>query len=199
MITFWAAAIVLISIGLVAWPLLKGTGGKMPQLVENTEVSELLAQKDATLLAISELESDFNMGNLSQSDYRELRQKYEEKAVAVMKTADELQSKRKADLGDRIGKEIENRVAFLRSARGTNELDGSTPDTKIPDIRKGGQGKATIRPCPTCGAQLEAGHRFCFRCGAAISVKCPACAAELDPDDQFCFKCGAVRGAGRGS
>jgi predicted nucleic acid-binding Zn ribbon protein len=192
MITFWASIIVLISIGLVAWPLLKGTSGRIPQLVEDTEVSELLSQKDATLFAISELESDFNMGNLSQSDYQELRHKYEEKAVALMKTADGLRSEREVESVDGIDKEIEARVAFLRAARDTDTLDVAASPANIPAVKKGGRRKTAGKACPACGAPLEADDQFCFRCGAASSAKCPGCGAEIGADDQFCFKCGAV-------
>ncbi len=197
MITFLAAIVVLASIGMVSWPLVRGIGGRNgPRLVEDTEVSEMLAQKDATLFAISELESDYNMGNLSQGDYRELRQKYEEKAVALLKTVDELRSERGLDTVTSIDEEIESRVSSLRAAKDTGEPDVEAPAAKMPVIKRGGRGKAISKPCPGCGAQLEVDDLFCFRCGAALSAKCPKCSAEVDADDQFCFHCGAALNTG---
>ncbi|MFH0941989.1 MAG: zinc-ribbon domain-containing protein [Chloroflexota bacterium] len=172
MITFLAAIMVLAAIGIVSWPLLRGTGAKNgPGLFEDTEVSELLAQKDTTLFAISELESDYEIGSLSQSDYRELRKKYEEKAVALIKTVDELKRARGFQGINHIDEEIEVRVLGLRGAK------KGTPEGKY---------------CPGCGAQFEADDQFCSRCGAALNAKCPGCSAQVSAEDRFCFRCGAA-------
>src|SRR3990167_6152969 len=95
MITFIAVLIMVGSIGVAGWPLLRGIGGSnKSRLVEDMELSEMLAQKDTALLAISEVESDYEMGSLSRNDYEDLRKKYEEKAVGLIKTTEELLSER---------------------------------------------------------------------------------------------------------
>lgn len=195
MITFWAAIVVLASIGVVGWPLLKGTGGRnRPGFIEDTRVSELLAQKDATLFAISELESDYNMGNLSQNDYRELRQKYEDKAVALMKTVDQLRSEAGLNGVSRLDEEIEAMVSELRAGGDTAEADIEARPSKVPNGK--GRRAPTAKSCPGCGARLEAGDLFCFRCGAALNVKCPNCSAAVAFDDRFCSRCGAALNTG---
>lgn len=150
MSTFLAAMMVLAAIGIVSWPLLRGIGAKSrPGLVEDTEVSDLLAQKDATLFAISELESDYEIGSLSQADYQELRQKYEEKAVALIKAVDEMRSERGLQGVNHIDEEIESRVSKLRRAK---------------------RGAPAGKSCPGCGAQIEVDDQFCSRCGAVLST-----------------------------
>lgn len=50
--------------------------------------------------------------------------------------------------------------------------------------------------CPSCGATLQAGSRFCNQCGASIEtiteeLSCPICGAKLPPESKFCNSCGA--------
>lgn len=59
-----------------------------------------------------------------------------------------------------------------------------------------------IKPCPNCGAEVEAAAPFCPKCGAKqeepeVTVaeeddrqKCPSCNAEYDEGTVFCSNCG---------
>lgn len=199
MSTFWAAFIVLAAIGIVSWPLFRRIGTKTdPGLFEDTEVSELLTQKDATLFAINELESDYEIGSLSQSDYQELRNKYEEKAVALIKTVDELRIERGLDVASGIDDEIESRVSSLRAARRTTEAD---VEDRVLKLRRTNKETPDAKSCPGCGAPLQPDAVFCSRCGSSLSMKCPGCSAGISAEDVFCFRCGmALRhGEARGS
>ena len=103
MIELFIVVMALTAIGVVAWPLVKKIeGGETLELVEDTELGELLAQKDAALLVISELETDYEMRHLSQDDYMELRKKYEEQAMVLLKSVDELRSKRVINTANHI-------------------------------------------------------------------------------------------------
>lgn len=170
MITFFAVIIILAAVGIVSWPLLKGTGSRnSAQMVEDSGVSELLAQKDNVLFAINELESDYETGSLSKNDYQELREKYEEKAVGLIKTVDEM----KIELGivetSPVDDEIEVEIARLRRARKTSGNRDS---------------------CSVCGAKIVADALFCSHCGTVLSAKCPSCSAKVKPEDLFCARCG---------
>lgn len=174
MTEFFVAVMVLAAIGAVIWPLVRKIGsGKEPGLVEDTELGEMLAEKDAALLAISELEDDYEMRNLSQDDYVELRKKYNEQAMALLKSVDELRSERGIGAASRINEEIEARVTRIRAAG---------------DGRKIAGGNA----CPTCAAPVPPDAAFCSGCGAALGTRCDACSAVVSADDRFCFQCGAA-------
>jgi len=77
-----------------------------------------------------------------------------------------------------------------RAAAGEH-VDVSIPAPASPTISTPGG-----RPCPSCGAALEADDMFCRKCGTRLmaAAACPSCGATLLSDDAFCPKCGtAVR------
>ena len=45
--------------------------------------------------------------------------------------------------------------------------------------------------CASCGTENKAGARFCFHCGASLSLACPSCGTPYEPGHQFCQACGA--------
>ncbi len=45
-------------------------------------------------------------------------------------------------------------------------------------------------PCPKCKADVPSGSKFCPACGAKIVTNCPKCNAELQPGAKFCPSCG---------
>lgn len=45
--------------------------------------------------------------------------------------------------------------------------------------------------CPSCGAQVRQGAKFCASCGAALMLTCAKCGAALQPGAKFCASCGA--------
>ncbi len=44
--------------------------------------------------------------------------------------------------------------------------------------------------CPACGAEADAGARFCATCGTSLAATCPNCGAETAPGASFCAACG---------
>jgi class 3 adenylate cyclase len=44
--------------------------------------------------------------------------------------------------------------------------------------------------CPACGAETDAGARFCASCGRTLVAACPSCGAETRVGAQFCAACG---------
>ncbi len=50
--------------------------------------------------------------------------------------------------------------------------------------------KTRPRVCPACGAEADAGARFCPTCGSALAKPCPSCGSETGLGAQFCASCG---------
>ena len=50
--------------------------------------------------------------------------------------------------------------------------------------------------CASCGADNDAGRKFCLECGTSLAAACPACGTPNPPAARFCGECGArVAGA----
>lgn len=183
MITFFSLVIALAAVGIVAWPLLRRTGGSrmVAASAGDAQLADLLAQKDAAFLAISELEADHEMGNLSRTDYLDLKRRYEEKAMSLIKQVDETRvpaGPARLAVDAAVEEEIEREVSQLRSRK------KAAPGRAAP-------GRATIRrACGSCAAAVDPGDAFCSKCGAALGRGCPACGAHLETGDRSCPGCG---------
>ena len=91
------AAVALLAGGFVLFPLAR----RKPyaaSAIKQSEYDELREERDSAFGAISELESDLELGKLSQEDYRELYGRYRRQAVAALKAT----SEREAVLSARI-------------------------------------------------------------------------------------------------
>ena len=135
-----------------------------PESEEDESLQELRAKRDATYSAIKELEFDYELGNLSPSDHRNLEAKYKDRALSILKELD-VESK-----GAGPEDEIERQVqALRRSAKAQDEL-----------------------ACPQCGKAVKANTKFCPGCGADLSLLCTQCGAGYNPGDRFCAQCGTA-------
>lgn len=91
------AALALLAGGFVLFPLAR----RKPyaaSAIKQSEYDELREERDSAFGAISELESDLELGKLSQEDYRELYGRYRRQAVSALKAT----SEREAALSARI-------------------------------------------------------------------------------------------------
>lgn len=165
MTVFLSIAVVVVSLSIVGWPLLVNSSrNERMETEEDSDLGNLLLQKDAVFAALSELDSDYAMGNLSEADHDELRQKYAQKAMSVMKEIDVLHLE--------VDEEIEREIMQLR--RGTAGPAGEKSSA-----------------CTGCGAEIDPEDSFCSECGAARGSVCPDCGVGVDPEKRFCPKCGA--------
>lgn len=123
--------------------------------------------------ALKELELDRSMGKLSDSDYSEIRGRYRERAVRVL---------RQLDQGESYEQQIERDLAVRRNALGRNAqsvaIDGKADDAKAEQSAKAEKSPASDeRPtviataCAECGTRNDVDARFCKSCGQRLGGK----------------------------
>ena len=81
------AILVFLAVSPVVMPFFRLSEGPPPES-ENTELQELLAEKQTLYAAIKELEFDHQAGKLSLDDYQQTRRSYELRAVALFEQID---------------------------------------------------------------------------------------------------------------
>ena len=102
MIWLLASLLFLAVVAYVTYPLLRP-----PQKREEEEgEQELLSRKEALLSAIKELQFDYELGNLSPKEHRELEEKYEARALSVLRELDHPSTSG--------AEEVEREIAALR-------------------------------------------------------------------------------------
>lgn len=62
---------------------------------EGDEYHNLLYAKDAALLAIKELDFDYDTGKVGEEDYKQIKKQFEAEAVAIMKRIDKAEKMKK--------------------------------------------------------------------------------------------------------
>ena len=193
----------IVAFGLVAFPLFKNREEveEYDGQEEDEAVTDVLSQREGVYLAIKELEADYQMGNLSDRDYHELRENYKLKAARVLKDMDELtaasQVAVQASVGGAAEAEAARRAGDLSAQPGVDDEIERT----VRKLRKGTRERVEVgsRFCTRCGGPLAAGDRFCAGCGHPIVAGCPSCGAVSEPGEAFCAQCGApLKGGHRG-
>jgi hypothetical protein len=112
------------------------------------QLRELREKKTALLLALRELDFDFETGKLSSEDYKDLRAKYQAGTVETMKKLEEL---------ERLWKESQERIDLQLAGGHEGALVLEKPPASVVSIF-----------CGACGAKTKAGDRFCGHCGGAL-------------------------------
>ena len=144
----WLAAILLIAaVALfIAAPLTDHVGGGRNSATgaesERREHEHALA-----LQALRELEFDHAMGKLDSGDYRILKERLENRALAAMNERQKASRQSPPDSATPVAA----RSAAIGSTR-----------------------TATVNFCPQCGTEAGPTHKFCANCGAALLVAATA-------------------------
>src|SRR3990172_4533239 len=79
----------------IVWPLLRARSQVtiFNSFDSNHKAGDLQDRKETIYAAIKDIEFDYQMGKLSEEDFKALRQQYKEEAVSLLKEIDKAQSK----------------------------------------------------------------------------------------------------------
>jgi len=147
-----ALILIGLAVAAIAWPLFKERNetaeGLLAEETASDPMAELLEQRDAVYQALRELRFDYQVGKVSEDDYRAFDAQLKTQAVATLKAIDALkQVEADSDLDSRIEAEI---TALCQ----VNGADSAA--------------SAAINVCPQCGYSLRTSDRFCGNCGAVV-------------------------------
>jgi NADH pyrophosphatase NudC (nudix superfamily) len=154
----------------VARPLLVGRGLRRPRNRSRAnDRQSLLAQKEALLAQIHELDFDFETGKVPEADYRQEREALMSQATAVLKEIDRLDGEIEAsvtagreevDAGRRSDRDAEIEAAVARLRESTPD---ASPEIAAKEPAHAGNGRA--RYCSQCGQPTDPDDKFCAHCG----------------------------------
>ncbi len=139
------------AVAYVAWPMIRP--GTAPLIAENSQMSELVSRKEATLIAIKELEFDYNTGKLSEEDYQRMDQRLRRQAIGYIKAIDKL-----APESAQMEGRMEAEISAMRKTNKSEQVAASETD------RSAGQ-SIKMSYCTKCGNSLKPTHKFCGICG----------------------------------
>lgn len=147
MFWFTCAGVVILAGFYVLMPLFRETKDRLDvDLLAETELDRLFDRKAVIYRNLQDLGFEYSMGRLSETDYQRLETEYKNEAAAILQKLDQLDAA--GNLDEAIEKDIDSRKAVLFSS-----------DPKPPLIS---------RLCPSCGAEVIQGKKFCADCGYRI-------------------------------
>lgn len=175
--------LLVLVLAFVGYPLLRPA--PVPHEDEPTPIAgqreQLVAEREHALAALTDLEFERGVGNLSEGDYATMRAAQRHKAVAILQELDRLEP-----------------ASLARAAQRpphADDLDARL-EAEIARIRNSLAGGASAAPphCPSCGAAHAPTARFCSECGHAFgaAIACPTCGARQARHAAICAECGAV-------
>jgi hypothetical protein len=130
----------------VGWPLIRSARDARREVGGAPLWNDLIGRRDAAYRAIKDLDFEYQLGNLSEPDYRGLRERYRSEAAATLRELD----------------------AVMRGAGAGEASPGgpATPAAVAPAV----SAQADL-PCLSCGRPTEAGDRRCRSCGAGLEAE----------------------------
>jgi len=130
-------ALVLLAGAYVLLPLFRGGGNNLDfELLAETELDRLLDRKGVVYKNLMDLELEYKMGRLSEADFKRLDAGYKQEAALILQEMDKIGSSGNLDAS------IERDISARK-----------------------GKAVAELMQCPSCGAQIVAGKKYCADCG----------------------------------
>jgi len=138
------------------WPLFAKTFDETSEATGETDTDYLVGRKTAVYRNIRELEFEYKMGRLTESDFRALETEYKDEATEILQKLDALNA-----LSDIDARGVS---PVCSEERGQNANvpgeAGSFAITPEPDAKEDA--------CPACGAKTITSKKFCADCGARL-------------------------------
>lgn len=156
--------LMLVAFTAVGWPLISSSRVTWREPGGASPLDDLTSQRDAAYRGIMELDFEHELGNLSESDYRRLRQRYHSEAAATLRKLD-----------------------AAVSGRSEAPRSGSAASAEVSSTVSPQAGLA----CPSCGKPMEAADHYCWSCGARLGGRCTSCGVSVEAGHRFCPGCGA--------
>lgn len=128
------AVLVLVALVWVLGPVRRGH--RRDADAGSLRLEEAVAQKDAALMAMVDIENERELGKLSDADFEALRAEYEREALTALRA---LESVKVDDADDRLEAEI----AAMKARLGGVPRGATCPEC--------GAERPPGRPCPSCG------------------------------------------------
>ena len=148
--------LMLVAFTVVGWPLVGSSRGARRESSEGSPGENLVSQRDAAYGAIKELDFEYELGNLSESDYQGLRERYRNEAAAALRKLDATAS----------GPAASTEVASPESPRAGLACPSCGKPTAFGDRYCWNCGEQRVHRCPQCALPVLTGDRFCASCGA---------------------------------
>jgi hypothetical protein len=141
---------------------------------ELREIEQLVARKSALLLALRDIEYDWETSKVSEEDYTRFKRSCERQAVAVMRRLDAIHGGRGWE--EVIDEELRRRVGAVAS----DDEEASAEVIPAEEATADPPSQPTLG-CTACGAALEEDDRFCGKGGTPVAS--PPMTASKEPDN----------------
>ena len=138
----------------IAYPLFSSSRAQDGN--ESYALETLMSQRDGAYDALHDLDFDFQMGKLSESDYHSLRAKAKSRAAVVLQQLDTIQVQ-----DNQLEQEIAQRRA--RKLAAAPAFDDDDLEQEI--AKRRGKSIAANMTCKKCGTPHKSGDQFCAKCG----------------------------------
>lgn len=132
--------------------------------------SALLAERERVLDSLQELDFDYKLGKIPESDYPRERTRLLERGAEILKGLDDLDIKVAAQR-PRVSDAIEKAIADRRTSAGAGPRQPVAADDEIERLVAARRREKTDRYagfCPQCGQAIQQSDKFCSKCGSTL-------------------------------
>ncbi len=175
-----ALALVVAVAAFVARPLLQRNSARPFAAASD----DLVAQREAVLIELRDLDFDHATGKIGDDDYAAQRARLTAKGVEIFRALD---ARRPAADGD----DIEKAIAARRRGESRPRPKAARPVVSRADddiekavaarrrkaessARPNGHSASALTACPNCAASVQPGDKFCPKCGARLTASTEA-------------------------